>query len=62
MHSDQGRDMSPGIQLAEEIREGCLEEAMAILILKKLTRQRGAWVWLVARAESIMSQTRREPQ
>lgn len=54
--------MSPGIQLAEEIREGCLEEVIAILILKKLTRQRGAWVWLVARAESIMSQTRREPQ
>ena len=40
MDSDWGHDMSPGIQLAEEIREGCLEEAMAILILKKLTRQR----------------------
>ena len=40
MDSDWGYDMSPGIQLAEEIREGCLEEAMAILILKKLTRQR----------------------
>ena len=41
MHSDWGRDMSPGIQLAEEIREGCLEEAMAILILKKLTSKGG---------------------
>ena len=40
MHSDWGHDMSPGIQLAEEIREGCLEEVMAVLILKKLSRQR----------------------